>query len=190
MSFRLSEDIIIGPSRFKVRLTPEFLRVATLGELDALVGDHVSEEQPEVFWEDSHGCFQFHSEVEALRALADPYFQRFLPDVDWRKTAIREVRLHRRFSVDAHANWDLAEKAIARFGPLLVWREVGRWHAAFGSTPDAEARNPLVVVCLASLSAAGVRVQMDHNRIDSELNQTAGAMEGAGRADPMFARGV
>ena len=48
----------------------EFCRVKSLGELDALVGEHVMQEAPEVYWEDIHGYFQFHSEVEARQAIA------------------------------------------------------------------------------------------------------------------------
>ena len=147
------------------------LRVTSLAELDALVGHHVTQEKPEVYWEDTHGYFQFHSEFEARRALNDPYFQRFLPHIDWTALQIREVRVYRCYSVDPTANWILVEKAVGQFGAMLVWREVGRWHAAFGSKPDAEARTATIAICLAALRAAGVPFELDHNRIDSQLAQ-------------------
>ena len=125
-------------------------------------------DKPEVYWEDNHGCFQFHSEVEARQALTDPYYQRFLPAVDWSMTAIREVRVYAPYSSDPATNWHLAETAIGQFGPMLVWRENGRWRAAFGSFADAEARCPMIAVCLGALSARGVALQVDHDALDAD----------------------
>jgi hypothetical protein len=152
-----------------VLFTPEPLRVATLAELDALVGEHVMREKPEVYWEDSHGYFQFHSEVEARQALRDPYYQRFLPPLDWSKTLIREVRVYPRYSSDSAANWRLADAAIEAFGPMLMWRANGRWHVAFGTFPDAAARHPMTAMCFGALSARGVPVQADHDALDAEI---------------------
>jgi hypothetical protein len=175
-----------APISVAVLLTPEPLRVKSLAELDALVGEHVMRERPEVYWEDSHGYFQFHSEVEARQALKDPYYQRFLPALDWSKTIIREVRIYPRYSAEPAVNWRLAERAIGEFGPMLVWRETGRWHAAFGSFSDAEARNPMVAVCLGALSARSLRLQVDHDALDAEFRQhakdRAGDVEAAGSA--------
>jgi len=145
------------------------LRVKTLAELDALIGEYVMQDKPEIYWEDNHGYFQFHSEVEARQALKDPYYQRFLPPVDWSKTVIREVRIYPRYSTEPAVNWRVAESAIGAFGPMLVWRDSGRWRAAFGSFPDAEARSPMIAVCLAALSARGVKVHVDHDALDAEL---------------------
>ena len=117
-------------------------RITSLAELDALVGQYVTEEVPETYWEDSHGYFQFHSEVEARRAICDPYYQRFLSEIDWSKTVVHEVQVFRRYSADSEANWHLCEKAILRFGPARLSRESGRWHASFGTSPVAEARTP------------------------------------------------
>ena len=125
-------------------------------------------DQPEVYWEDSHGCFQFHSEIEARQALKDPYYQRFLPPLDWSHTVIREVRVYAPYSAELRVNWRLAEKAIGEYGPMLVWRDAGRWHAAFGSFSPGQARSPMVAICLGALSAGGVRVQVDHDALDGE----------------------
>lgn len=151
--------------------------IATLLELDAFVGEHVAGELPEVYWEDSHGYFQFESEMEALRAICDPFYQRFLPDVDWSSTVVRQVRLYKRYSADPAANWQLVEKASGRFGPMLMWREHGRWHAAFGSHADADARTPTVAICLAALGAAGLSVKVEHDRLDAQLNSDPHASE-------------
>jgi hypothetical protein len=155
------------------------MRVRSLAELDALVGEHVVCEKPECYWEDCHGYFQFHSELEAREALKDPYYQKFLPPLDWARTVIREVRVYRKYTAEPTANWLLAERAIGEFGPMLVWRESGRWHAAFGTFPDADARSPLVAVCLASLSARGLRFEVDHNALDTQLRRAEAAESSA-----------
>ena len=149
------------------------IRIASIAELDALIGVHVAGETPEVYWEDSHGHFQFATEAEALRAITDPYYQQFLPDVDWSKTVVREVRIYSPYCSDASAVWSAVEKASAAHGPLLIWREHGRWHSAFGSNADAEARTPNVAICLAALTACKLKFDVNHDRIDSQINQIA-----------------
>ena len=146
-------------------------RVSSTSDLDALVGQYITLEAPESYWEDSHGYFQFHSEVEAKRAMRDPYYQRFLSDVDWTKTVIREVRVYRRYTSDHDANWALCEKAVVRFGVLSIWRETGWWHAAFGKCRNAKARNPTIAICLAALRAADVAFEIDHDRVDVLLGR-------------------
>ncbi len=153
-----------------IEMTPETKRAASPSELDALVGVHITRDDPDIYWEDSHGHFQFDTELEARRALSDPYYQRFLPDVDWSHTVVREVRRYSPYCTDSAANWALVEKASAQFGSMLVWRERGYWHAAFGTHPDAEARTPLVAICLAALRAGGVPVDVYHDRIDAQIN--------------------
>lgn len=149
----------------------ELFRISSLAELDALIGEYVLGEKPLIHWEDSHGYFQFHSEVEARQALSDPYFQRFLPPVDWARTAIREVREFRPYSSDGAANWRVAEASISKFGPMVVAREGGRWRTTFGSCPHGEAKHPTVSLCLAALVARGIRVLVNQDRIDAELER-------------------
>jgi hypothetical protein len=144
-------------------------RISSIAELDALVGQYVAEEVPEKYWEDSHGYFQFHSELEARRAIRDPYYQRFLMEVDWSKTVVREVQVFRPYSVDPEANWQMCEKAILRFGPMQLSREMGRWHASFGIHAVADARTPTIAICLAALRAAGICFVIDHDRIDFQV---------------------
>lgn len=152
--------------------------MASPADLDALVGVNITRETPEVFWEDSHGHFQFDTEMEARRAIADPYYQRFLPDVDWSHMLVREVRNFRPYCTDPGASWALVEKATARFGSMLVSREHGRWHVAFGAHTSGSARTPAVAICLAALNAAGVAVDVCHDRIDALLvaSQPTGAV--------------
>lgn len=152
---------------------PHRIRIASIAELDALVGVHVTGETPELWWEDSHGHFQFETEEEALIAIADPYYQRFLPDVDWSKTVVRQVKTFSPYCSDASAIWTVVDKATTAHGPLLTWREQGRWHAAFGSNADAEARTPNVAICLAALQACKLKLDVNHDRIDSQIHQIA-----------------
>src|SRR5688572_30652613 len=153
-------------------MTSELQRISSIAELNALVGQYVTEEVPEKYWEDSHGYFQFHSELEARRAIRDPYYQRFLMAVDWSKTVIREVQVFRPYAADPEANWQMCEKAILRFGPMRLSREMGRWHAAFGIHAVGDARSPMITICLAALRATGVCFVIDHDRIDFQLERT------------------
>ncbi len=156
-------------------------RIVQLGELDALVGAHITTDAPEMYWEDSHGHFQFDTEAEARMALSDPYYQKFLPDVDWAETIIRQVHIYRPYCSDTAVNWRVVEKAAAQFGPMKIWREAGRWHAAFGPHPSAWARTAPVAICLAALGAAGIPVEVHHDRLDAQLSQLgiAAAEKGA-----------
>jgi hypothetical protein len=155
----------------------ETIRISTAVELDTLVGQRVTGEDPEVFWEDSHGQFQFETEAEARQALMDPYYQRFLPDVDWSRTVVREVRAYRPYCADPAYIWTVVEKASAQWGPMFTWREHGRWRAAFGSHPPADARTAPVAICLAALRAAGVIFDANHDRIDAQVGQYALQMQ-------------
>ena len=58
------------------------LRIASLTELDELIGKQVFGESPETHWEDSHSLFMFDSEEEAREAIRNPYYQLFLPEAD------------------------------------------------------------------------------------------------------------
>ncbi len=148
-------------------------RVQTPADLNALIGARVMEDTPEIFWEDTHGYFQFHSDAEARLALRDPYYQQFLPELDWEKTSIREVQHYPCYCTDAALLWRMAERATTAHGPLLLWREHGSWHAAFSSHADAKARTPGVAICLAVLRALGHEVEVNHDRLDALLERTA-----------------
>ena len=143
-----------------------------------LVGIHVTGEMPEVFWADSHGLFQFATESEAREAMNDPYYQQFLPDVDWAQTVIRKVNVYRPCCSDAEALWRVIEKASERHGALSVVKKQGRWWAGFGTAGKKDARTAAVAVCLAALEAAGVAVEIHHDRVDAELNRKLGAEDG------------
>jgi hypothetical protein len=151
----------------------EPLRAASLAELDTLVGQYVTRDSPEEFWEDCHGYFQFASEDEARHALLDPYYQKFLPSVDWSQTKIRKVQIFRPYSAEPTANWDLVAQATGQFGPLNISRDKGQWRASFGAHGDAHARTPSVAIAIAALHAKGYEVQVEHDQLDAELNDPA-----------------
>ena len=98
------------------------VKVSSPAELDMLVGVHVTGEEPETFWADSHGHFQFATEAEARDALGDPYYQQFLPDVDWSQTVIRQVQIYRAYCSDPAALWLAIERAAEKHGALGIFR--------------------------------------------------------------------
>ncbi len=157
----------------------ESIRIASAADLDAFIGQHIIGAEPEVFWEDSHGHFQFDTEEEARLALKDPYYQRFLPDVDWAKTIVRKVLAYRPYCADPPLIWSVVEKASAMHGSLMIWREGGRWHAAFGFHPPADARTAAVAICLAALRACGLVLDVNHDRVDAQVSQYLAQMSQA-----------
>ena len=152
-------------------------KVTTLAELDTLVGEHVALEKPEVHWEDSHGTFQFDTEAEAQNAIHDPYYQNFLPDVDWPSTAVRQVRTYRSYATDAVAFWRMVAAVSEQHGAMKMTRERGQWCATFGKGTEGRAHSAQLAVCLAALSAKGVKVDLDHSRIERQLALVLGAEE-------------
>jgi hypothetical protein len=150
---------------------PSKQRVSAAADLETLVGIHVTGEVPDVFWADSHGHFQFATETEARDAMSDPYYQGFLPDVDWTQTVIRKVNVYRGYCSDPAFLWQVIERASERHGALSVVKKQGRWWASFGNAGKKDARTAAVAVCLAALEAAGVAVEINHDRVDADLNR-------------------
>jgi hypothetical protein len=161
-------------------------RVNSASDIEMLIGIHVTGEVPEVFWTDSHGHFQFMTEIEAKAAMTDPYYQQFLPDVDWTQMVIRKVIVYRPCCSDTAALWQVMEKACERHGILSLARKQGRWWAGFGTSGKKDARTAAVAVCLAALHAAGVAVEINHDRVDAELNRKLGAEDEEKNPPPGF----
>lgn len=159
--------------------TPVF-RVNSAADLESLVGIHVTHETPETFWEDSHGVFQFASEDEARAAMSDPYYQQFLPDVDWSQTVIRKVSIYRPCCTDTAALWHLIEKAAANHGALSLQKKQGRWWAGFGSMGKKDARTAPVAICLAALEAEKITVEINHDRVDEGISRVRDAEKKSG----------
>src|SRR5580700_3765535 len=140
------------------------LRVASLKELDALVGKYLTKETPQVFWEEEHACLRFDSIEEALEAMRDPYFQLFIPEDARANTALKEVQEFRAYSSELTLAWEVVERLSPQLEPLHVRCEDGVWSAAFGDRPESSSRSAPVAICLAALRAHGMDVDFSFER--------------------------
>jgi hypothetical protein len=131
------------------------IRVTTLSQLDALVGEHVTGDAPDVAWQDSYGLFRFNSRDEAEEAIHNSYYRLFRPELDWDTATIEEVRLFRPYSSDLMAAWEIVERLGAESRQTEIRREGESWRAAFSGT-EAFAATPALAICLAALRASGV----------------------------------
>ena len=135
------------------------LRVASLKELDALVGKYLTKEAPQVFWEEEHACLRFESIEEALEAMRDPYFQLFIPEDARANTALKEVQEFRAYSSDPALAWEVVERISPHSEPLHIRCESGIWYACFGTQPESSSKSAPVAICLAALRAHGMDVE-------------------------------
>jgi hypothetical protein len=140
--------------------TPERLRVATLKELDALVGKYLTKETPQIFWEEQQVCLRFDSIEEALEAMHDPYFQQFIPKDARQNSSLTEVQEFRAYSSDLNCAWEVVEQLSTDADAFHVRREKGHWVAAFGDYPESLSRSAPVAICLAALRARGIDVEL------------------------------
>ncbi|HWB58479.1 MAG TPA: hypothetical protein VG733_03265 [Chthoniobacteraceae bacterium] len=145
---------------------PQRARVNTLLELDALVGERIIGEVPEVYWEDAHAMFRFETESEAMDALKRLRSQPSLPRVNWDSLTVSQVKSYRPYSADIAVAWSIVEKATAESGDAFqIRREGGMWRAAFGHREEILARSAPVAICVAGLRAAGIEVIFDPDGI-------------------------
>jgi hypothetical protein len=140
-----------------------------LAQLDALVGEHVTQDAPEVAWQDSYGLFRFTSREEAEEAIQNSYYRLFRPDLDWDTAKIQEVRLFRPYSSDLMAAWEVVEHLGAESRQADIRRQGDFWRAAFSGT-EAFAATPALAICLAALRARGI----DPIFCDSLLDEDSG----------------
>ena len=136
----------------------ERVRVASLRDLDALVGTRLTQETPITQWEDSRTHFRFPSVEEAIEALQDPYFQQFGPSS---AAVFVEVKEFRRYSENLDAAWDVVESLSQHTKPLVVIRRAGKWAVSFGDGPSVEAETAPLAICVAALLAKGIAVDFD-----------------------------
>jgi hypothetical protein len=149
------------------------LRVASLKELDALVGKYLTKETPQIFWEEEHACLRFESIEEALEAMRDPYFQLFIPADARANTALKEVQEFRPYSSDLALAWEVVERISPKLEALHIRCEAGVWYAAFGTQQDSIAASAPVAICLAALRANGMDVDLCTDRDASSGNDRA-----------------
>lgn len=136
----------------------DWLRVESLGALDALVGRYITGEEPQVHWEDSHAHMRFESAEEALEALREPYFQQFIPASVRATTVLREIQAFQPYSSDFDVAWLVVEKVATPRNCLRIWRDRQMWCAAFGEYPPVSAKTAAIAICLAALRSRGLEV--------------------------------
>ena len=137
----------------------ERIRIASLTDLDALVGTRLTGETPVTHWEDGHTRFVFSSVEEAMEALRDPYYRHFMPADTNATTVLTEVKEFRRYSSDLNAAWDVVEAVSGALEPLQVRCEANSWVASFGQRPPVVARTAPVAICVAALLARGIEIE-------------------------------
>ena len=135
------------------------VRLGSLTELDALVGEQIVEEVPQTHWEHAETNFRFESIEEALEALQDPYIRQFAPQAEWKAAVLMEVKEFRRYSVDLNAAWTLVERLSPKLDALHVKHANGAWVAAFGSGPATMTETAPLAICIAALRARGIEVE-------------------------------
>lgn len=153
----------------------ERLRVASLRELDALVGRYLTRETPQVFWEEQQVCLRFDSLEEALEAMHDPYFQQFIPEEARQQSSLAEVQEFRPYSSDLTLAWEVVEQLSAELDAFRVWHEKGSWFAVFGDRQPATARSAPVAICLAALLTCGLEVEMIAERTPPAARRSSAA---------------
>lgn len=155
-------DIFAGPGMKK---KSEKVRINTLRELDALVGEYITGEVPEIYWEDAHAVFRFETEAEAMEAMKNLRSQPQLPKVDWESIKIKEVKSYKTYSADIANAWVVVEKISSPANYLHLRREKGLWLVSFGNHNETVARSAPVAICIAALRAMVFDVDCDPDRL-------------------------
>jgi hypothetical protein len=145
------------------------VRIATLSQLDALVGEHVTGDEPEVAWQDSYGLFRFTSREEAEEAISNSYYRLFRPDLDWDTATIMEIRRFPPYSSDLMAAWVVVERLGAEARQTEIRRQGDFWRAAFSGT-EAFAATPALAICLAGLRARGIDPIFCDSLLDEDIS--------------------
>ncbi len=135
------------------------VRIQALNRLDELIGKYVTQERPEVHWEDSGSNFRFDSVEEALDAMHDPHLGEMVRGTDAGGAfVLKEVEEFRCYSSDIAVAWE----AVACFDRLLYVRHAeGQWIAAFDGSEPVTAVSAPVAICCAALRAKGIEVEFD-----------------------------
>jgi hypothetical protein len=134
---------------------PGQIRVASLMQLDALIGEYVTGDSPDVAWQDSFGLFRFTSRDEAEEAIHNSYYRLFRPDLDWDAATVEEVRRFPSYSTDLMAAWEIVERLGNQARQMEIRRQGDFWRASFAGT-QAFAATPALAICLAGLRSRGI----------------------------------
>jgi hypothetical protein len=142
--------------------------VATLSQLDALVGECVTGDPPQIVWQDSYGLFHFATRDEAEDAIHNSYYRLFRPDLDWDNATVEEVRRFPHYSSDLMSAWEVLERLAAESRQTEIRRQGESWRAAF-SGAEAFAPTPALAICLAALRTRGVEPILRDPLLNEEL---------------------
>jgi len=141
------------------------MKIATLRQLDALVGEQLMNEVPEVYWEDAHAVFRFETEQEALEAVKRMKMQLNLPRIDWDSMTVTQIKSYRPYSSDITALWAVIDKVSTSENPLHMRREKGEWYVSFGKYRECVSLSSPAATCVAALLTIGVEVDLDRDRV-------------------------
>lgn len=160
------------------------IKIGSYPQLDALVAEHVTGDEPAVAWADSFGLFRFHSRAEAEEAITNSYYRLFRPDLDWEQATVCEVRTFPAYSTDLPAAWSIIERLGTR---SEIRRQGNVWRAAFAGA-EAFADTPALAICLAALRSRGIDPVFCDALLDEEgegagdAEEDSAEMESAGQA--------
>ena len=158
--------------------------MSSLTELDALVGKHLTGENPLVYWINTQTEFQFDSVEEALDAMSDPFFRQLQDRENAPTTVLMEVRVFRRYSAELSVAWEIVELLSHCLEALLIRRDGKSWEAAFGDREYSSAPTPPAAICLAALRTRGVEVEC---RLKNTASPPSGDIPG-GDAKSLYSR--
>jgi hypothetical protein len=142
----------------------DWVRVESLAELNALVGRYITEEKPQVHWEESHAHMRFETVEEGLEALREPYYRQFIPASVRAETVLQEIQEFEPYATDLAVAWQVVEKVATPRVNLRLWQDRDRWCAAFGDFSPVDARTATVAICLAALRVRGLEVAITDDR--------------------------
>jgi hypothetical protein len=140
-----------------------------LSQLDALVGEYVTGDAPEIAWQDSYGLFRFTSRTEAEEAINNSYYRLFRPDLDWDTATVEETRKFPPYSSDLMAAWEVVEHLGAETRQMEIRRQGDFWRAAFTGA-EAFAATPALAICLAALRARGIDPIFCDELLDEDIS--------------------
>lgn len=135
-------------------------KIASLDQLDAMVGRYVMDDRPKIYWEHADSQWRFDHLSDALDALKDPFFVSLVPASSLSSLAIAEVREYPAYSVDPAAALKIVERLGCDRRPLTLLPFAHRWTAAFGADERVEAPSPSMAICIAALRARGIEVEL------------------------------
>jgi hypothetical protein len=165
---RFITGLILSEAKQRLGIKTGRVRVASLSQLDSLVGDHVTGDPPQVAWQDSFGLYQFTSYEEAVESISHAYYRLFQPDLDWETATIEEVRRYPTYSTDLMAAWNVVEHLSAESRQPEIRRQGEFWRAAF-SGAEAFAGTPALAICLAALRVRGIDPVFCDDLLDEDI---------------------